>query len=171
MQKGQDLFLKAYEQLNDDVRKKIKITIVGEMADQKIGAAIIKAADKYENLECLDSMPQEDLIRLMASYDGVIVCSRDETVSMVAVEAMCLGKCVISSDSVGATAYIDDGVSGYVYETYDTGALTKLLEKVSGEERSEVERVGREARKIYEQHFSISSFDKRIDEVMFGGIQ
>ncbi len=167
-EKGQDLLVNAYSNLPNGVKDKLKVTFVGTKSGDTFCKHFANDIAKEKNLEYLDAMPQGELMKLLAGSDGVIVCSRVETVSTVAVEAMSLGKCVVAGDSVAISSYIEDKRDGYLYKTEDKESFAELLKRLTLEGREAITGVGANSREIYDKEFSMSSFDKRINEIMFG---
>jgi hypothetical protein len=69
---------------------------------------------------------------------------------------------------VAISSYIEDKRDGYLYKTEDKESLAELLKRLTLEGREAITGVGANSREIYDKEFSMSSFDKRIDEIMFG---
>ncbi len=168
LEKGQDLLINAYSHLPNGVKDQLKITFVGTKSNDAFCKHFANDIAKEKNLQYLDAMPQEELMKLLALSDGVIVCSRVETVSTVAVEAMSLKKCVVAGDSVAISSYIEDRRNGYLYKTEDVESFIEVLKRLAADGRGVISKVGECSREIYDNEFSMSAFDKRINEIMFG---
>ena len=117
------------------------------------------------NVKCLGLKTREELENLYSQIDVVIVCSREETLSMTAIEAMMYGKTCIVSDACGIVTYLDGSLKELVYPWDESMELAKRI-LWCVEHRDELHVVGKEARKIYEKEFSMEIFKSRLQEVI-----
>jgi glycosyltransferase involved in cell wall biosynthesis len=109
----------------------------------------------------LDLAPQvritgfmEDVRPLVDMCDVMALVSHGvETFSIAALEAMALQKPMVMSRVGGAAEQVIDGVNGYLYRRGDIDALTEALSRLSDVQQRE--RMGRQARSIVEQQFSL----------------
>lgn len=89
-----------------------------------------------------------DVRPVLAQCDVVVYPSYyREGIPRTLLEAMAMGKPVITADSVGCRDVVTDGVDGLLVPPRDTGALTAAMEKMillSSEKRFEMGRKGRE---------------------------
>nr|MCR4717997.1 glycosyltransferase family 4 protein [Lachnospiraceae bacterium] len=166
-EKGQDLFLRAYMSLPNGVKDRLRVTFIGAMPDINMAKQLNDAIEKEKNLSYLVPMPHDALMKMLAQSDGIIVPSRFEMLSTVSVEAMSLNKLVISANAGGISSYINSGENGYVYETENTASLNQLLTRLTVDGREKLIMLGEASRKIYDEVFSESAFDKRIERIMF----
>jgi len=97
-----------------------------------------------------------------------IVPSRDESCSLVALEACMLKKPIIVSENVGAKYMVQTKTeeencngNGYIVPTEDSDALKKAIEKLI-ENKKDLPKMGECSRKMYEQY---ASFDYHINEL------
>jgi len=67
---------------------------------------------------------------MMQLCDVMVLATENETFGLVLIEAMMCGVCVIASDRGGPLEIIDDGVSGVLFKTFDSGDLSNKLEKL-----------------------------------------
>ncbi|HEX2529991.1 MAG TPA: glycosyltransferase [Burkholderiaceae bacterium] len=112
-------------------------------------------------IETLDLAPQvritgfmEDVRPLVDMCDVMALVSHGvETFSIAALEAMALQKPMVMSRVGGAAEQVIDGVNGYLYRRGDIDALTEALSRLSDVQQRE--RMGRQARSIVEQQFSL----------------
>ena len=65
-----------------------------------------------------------------AGSDLFVIASSSETFSIAILEAMALGKAIVSSNIGGASEQIVDGLNGFLYPPGDVDALAKCLEKI-----------------------------------------
>ena len=75
------------------------------------------------------------------------------------------GKPCIASDSTGTADYIDNGVNGFVCKTEDAEDLCeKMRYFIHNPER--INEMGQEARKVYEEYFTMDKFADRLCAAM-----
>ncbi len=70
------------------------------------------------------------LLELLAHATAVVLPSRQENVPMVIAEAMAAGVPVVATRVGGVPEMVGDGVTGFLYEPGDTGALVERLGKL-----------------------------------------
>lgn len=91
-----------------------------------------------------------------------MVCpSREDSLPIVMTEAMMYSKPCIASDSTGTADYIKDGINGFVCKTEDSEDLCeKMRYFIHHQEKIEI--MGKEARKVYEEYFTMDKFADRL---------
>lgn len=87
-----------------------------------------------------DALPHEELQRRWAEHDLLVVASTFEVCANVALEAMRAGLPVLATPVGGQTAFIEDGVSGWLADGIGPGPLGRVLRRLLAD-RSELERV------------------------------
>ena len=92
----------------------------------------------------------------------MVVCpSREDPLPIVMTEAMMYRKPCIASDSTGTADYIKDGINGFVCKTEDSEDLCeKMRYFIHHQEKIEI--MGKEARKVYEEYFTMDKFADRL---------
>ena len=90
---------------------------------------------------------------LMRSADVVLMCSRQEALGRVSVEAMYAAKPVVGARGGGTPELIEDGVNGYLYEPGDAADLARALRAVA-QKPEDAARMGLEGRRRALERFS-----------------
>lgn len=85
----------------------------------------------------------------------------------VAAEAMMHRVPCIISSAAGTSAYLQEKVNGMIFPSEDVGELSEKL-RWSIEHREELGRMGAEAKKIFENYFSMDVFEKNFLELVEG---
>lgn len=163
--KGQDIFLSAVEQLSDHILKKSFFFLAGKKNISIFGKDIIDRASLINNCILLGERTQQEMCELYDILDIVVVASRAETVSMVAIEAMMMGKVCIVSHETGIAEYIEHGKNGFVFPSGNVEKLNELMIWCF-ENQKNLKNIGKNARKTYEQNFSIHIFQKNLQEIL-----
>lgn len=125
--KGQDIAVQAYLLLNPEERKHAKLHIVGAQPEW---------AEEYQRKLHLDKEKgiiyhgqiknRNDLMNFYNDMDVFLVPSRDESCSLVALEACMLGKTVILTENTGAKYLVDPSC---IVKTESVEELQKKMSK------------------------------------------
>ena len=153
--KGLDILLEANHRLSD--RTNVHINYAGNILDQRFYDTIISRY-KEDNIQYWGLVSGEDKIRLFQETDVFVVPSRDESCSLVVLEAFAAGKPVIISDQVGAKYLLTDK-SGWVFEINDIDELTGLLENIANL-KYDLDSYGAEAKKQYDKYVNYNEYKK-----------
>ena len=103
----------------------------------------------------------ERLSQAYASADIFVFPSRLETYGLVVIEAMAAGLPVVASRVGGVSEIVNEGETGYTFETGDTRALTEGIGKIAGN-RDIMRAMGAQARAYAETQ----SWEAIMDEVI-----
>lgn len=107
-----------------------------------------KTVEEYHNAGIVNYIGfRKDIADWVAKSHCVVLPSHGgEGVPNVLLEASATGRACIASSVRGSTDAVEDGVTGYLFETYNANALAEKMEKfinLSHEERAEMGRRGR----------------------------
>ena len=101
----------------------------------------------------LEPVSHTKLVSVYHAHDVLVLPSYNEAIGMVVPEAMACGIPTITSDTVGANVYVQEGETGYVFPTSDVEALAQTLEKLC--DPAELAKMGQAARERIETEFTI----------------
>jgi glycosyltransferase involved in cell wall biosynthesis len=133
-----DLVIRAMEHVTSSV----ELRIAGTGPDE---AALHDLAAGDRRISFCGRLPDDELARMYADCRAVVFVPYDEDFGLVALEAMRLGKPVVTcSDSGGPTELVDDGVTGLVAAP-EPAALGAAIERL-WRERGLLRRFGSAAR-------------------------
>lgn len=159
VRKGQLVLLQALQLLSKDMCEQIMIYIVGGTLEEKVEKAI-----KCCHSSCLNylgELEHEQLLRLFSDMDVILTPSLDDPMPIVCTEAMILEKAIIVSENTGTASFIENGINGFKIPADDPTALAEAIKKVI-ENKHELPKLGMEARKIYDNNFTMDIFEKNI---------
>ena len=125
------------------------------------------ASHQYINLQLLGEVPHEEVMQLWQNIDVLVVPSREDTLSIVATEALMLGKVCIVSEAVGISKYIHDCVDGFIIPTEDADQQPDRMQWCKDHEDMLAE-IGKKGRKIYESSFSMEVFGNHLEDAIRG---
>ena len=161
--KGQDILLRAVRMLDESAREKAVFYLVGQ--DTSLLAERLKEqAGDLPGVTVTGPVDREELGRILSRADVMVCPSREDPMPTVAAEAMMYGVPCILSDAVGTAAYIQDG-DGLVFESGNAQELSAKI-KWCVEHRDRLGQMGKNARRIYERHFSMDVFEENLARVI-----
>jgi len=155
--KGQQVFLEALRKLPEDVLKNARFRIVGRPHDFAITSEIIAAAKQSSYLTYEDGVSPEGALALIRDADVMVCSSWDETGPLILMEALALGKAILST-TVGAVAEnLSTEEGGLFVQPGDATGLAAAIERLV-REPDLVDRLGRNSRMGYEKYFTFDRF-------------
>lgn len=163
--KGQDIFLAALERFPETVRKDAYFFLAGKKIAGEFGMDICRRAFGLNNCILMGERTPQEMLELYGVLDVVVVASRSETLSMVAVEAMMMGKVCIVSDQTGIAEYMEQGKNGFVFCSENVEELKELM-LWCYLHRERLKEIGENARRTYEQNFTMEIFIDHLREAL-----
>ncbi|WP_029503185.1 glycosyltransferase [Lachnoclostridium phytofermentans] len=162
--KAQKILVNSIKHLSEHIISKSEFWFIGPNNDDDILNEIQKLSKQYSNVKYLGQLNNNEVINLLSFIDVIINPSLDDPMPITATEGMMLNKVVIVSDNTGTASYIKNGNNGYVIKTGDVEDLTDVIIKIHNK-KNELSKIGEEARKIYENHFSMHVFSNTIKDI------
>ena len=167
--KGQQLLLEALGKLSDDVLQKARFRIVGRAHDSAITEEIKRAGRKSSYLSYEDGVSPDAALALIRDTDVMLCASWDETGPLILMEALALGKPILSSN-VGAVAeYLSPEAEGLFFSPGDADALARGIVRMALEPKLR-DRLSRNARRSYEKYFSFENFAENFVNLLMEAI-
>jgi glycosyltransferase involved in cell wall biosynthesis len=126
--KGVDLQVAAWTQVRRELPDAI-LLVVGEgpeRASLEHAAAALAGAVRFLGF-------REDIDRLLWAADVAVLSSRQEALSLAAVEAMAAGLPVVATDVGGSPEVVRDGVTGLIVPPEDPASLARALITLLGD--------------------------------------
>ena len=155
--KGQDLFLEAIKNISENYRKKADFYVVGRDYDKNL----YKNLKESNLIKIIDEIT--DLDRMMKFYEEIsclVVPSRLEPTSRVAIEAMMMGRPVIMSNKVGAQ-YLINKNNGFIFDINNVDELSNIITYII-DNPSILYDMENAARKAYNDNNAISVYEKNL---------
>lgn len=158
--KGQDILLDAIKRLPEVKLQKCEFYLVG----QDTSLLAVKLKEDIRELPQVTMMGKVDREKINELFDqtDILICpSREDPMPTVVGEAMMHSVACIISDVIGTVEYIQDKKSGLLFRSEDSSDLAEKIEWCI-DHRDESEKMGRNAREIYEKFFSMEAFEKKL---------
>ena len=161
--KGYDLCVAAYKNLPEEYKSRVEMYFAGGF----IGSAasycshLFKQISGENNIYYLGTVKGESKKNeLLNSMDVVMVASRDESCSLVALEGAMLSKPLLVTENVGAK-YMVSTENGIVVPSGDVEALSRAIIAFV-DNRSNLEAMGKKSRGMYEEYACMTSHARDI---------
>lgn len=161
--KGYDFAIKAIDDIES--HKGICLYMVGKIFNDDYCQTILRQIKGRAEFCYVGEKSTTYMTNMYLKTDLVIVPSYEETFSMVAAEAMMMGKVCAVSDHCGIAEYIENGVNGFVFPRNDAKALKEIIIRCMNN-REELKSIGDRARKTYVSCFSDGVFEKKINKML-----
>ncbi len=164
--KQQLLYLEAIKLLDEVYQKENLFLIIGEAGGNEeyvdeVKREISTFQDKC--VKCIGGLERKDMESEYDKIDVLVIVSAQETMSLVATEAMMYGKTCIICDVAGMAEFVRHGENGLICRTGDAGSLARQM-TYCVENREALNRIGEEARKTYCEYFTMAAFGERLEK-------
>ena len=162
--KGQDVVNDALELIDEEYIKNISLRIIGRKQPGYDYSFLNKWIDSGV-IAISDEMPREELDSEYEKSDVLICASKAESLSAVVIEAMQHRVPSIVSDTSGVVDYLENGENALVFQSENAIALADHM-KWCVDNRKELRNMGKRARKVYEEFFTIDTFERNMIEAI-----
>jgi glycosyltransferase involved in cell wall biosynthesis/GT2 family glycosyltransferase len=155
--KGQDIFVSAVASLSAETRRSAEFHLLGRVMDPEFGASIKAAAAKLESFSIDHARDHREALDALRGIDVLVCSSRDEAMPVTILEALSLGKAIISTKVGGIAEVLTDGHDALLVRPEDPDALAGAMERLL-ENPELVRQLGRKARETFEKNFTQDRF-------------
>jgi L-malate glycosyltransferase len=165
--KSVDHLLKAAARMKALGESGFRVLIVGDGVERKRLEGLAAQAGVADEVRFLGFLEQP--LPAIAAMDVFAFCSQKEGFPRVLLEAMSLGKPVVSSNVVGPREAVDDGRTGYLYEYGDIEKLASLLIALRRDAALRG-RLGTAGRERVERRFSMDAYVSDVTRVLASAV-
>jgi glycosyltransferase involved in cell wall biosynthesis len=163
--KGQDILVEAIRKLPETVRTAARFKVVGRELDLPFVERVKASAAELSSVEFAGEHDHADSLALLAAADCLICCSRDETMPITILEAMSLGKVVISADVGGIAEWVRDEMNGLLIPPENPEALARAIQRCVSDAQL-VARLRAGARRTFARHFTLEKFARNFENLL-----
>lgn len=163
--KGQDVLLEAIARFNQSSPGEGRFKMAGRVLDAAFFENLQARASDLENVELISALDHSGATALLAEADALVSPSRDETMPVAILEAMGLGKAVVSTDVGGVREWICDGMNGLIVPPENSNELAAALTRCLADPKL-LAQLGATARRTFDHHFTLERFGTRFAELM-----
>lgn len=158
-----DVYIKAYLSLSYKEKEECEIHFAGNSIDCAKGYynSLLKLIENEKGI-CYHGEIQErkELLQLIKDSDVIVVPSKDESCSLVVLEAAMMSKPLIISENIGAK-YMVSSDNGWIFETGNIEELTNVYRDVLNK-RQWLHKMGQISRKKYLKMADYETYRKNI---------
>lgn len=146
-------------------------TIVGQCSSEeerccrKELTELIAQLRLQEYIEVRDSIPYDQLMSVLRSYDIYVLTSKQEVANISVLDAMTCGLAVVATDYNGTSHYIDDGVNGSIFRTDDPESLAEKLAYYL-DNRDKLREHGEKAAQKMRREYNFGKYYEKLEEVI-----
>jgi glycosyltransferase involved in cell wall biosynthesis/GT2 family glycosyltransferase len=163
--KGQDILLGAIHKLDPETRRRSSFKMAGRVLDIEFFEKLKRRAEGLENTQLIEALDHSGATALLNQADAVVLPSRDETMPIVILEAMGLGKGVISTDVGGVREWVQDDMNGLLLAREDSDELARAITRYV-KEPAFAREVAAAGLRTFERHFTLDRFAGRFAELL-----
>lgn len=163
--KGQDVLLEAIGLFNQSGPNEGSFKMAGRVLDFGFFKRLQARAAGLQNVELISALDHSEATTLLNEADAIVSPSRDETMPIAILEAMGLGKAVISTDVGGVREWICDGMNGLIVPPENSNELAIALTRCAIDPKL-LAQLGATARRTFDYHFTLERFGTRFAELM-----
>ena len=163
--KGQDVLLEAIHKLDPETRRRSSFKMAGRVLDVEFFEKLKSRVDSLTNAQLIDALDHSEATALLNEADVVVCPSRDETMPIVILEAMGLGKGVISTDVGGVREWVQHEMNGLLVARENSDELARAITRCV-EEPAFAHEVAATGMRTFERHFTLDRFAGRFAELL-----
>jgi len=163
--KGQDILIDAIGKIPRDLAARAKFRFVGRFLEAPFAEGLKEKAADLPNIEFLGERDHEAALALLAESDVLVCPSRDETMPITIIEAMALGKAVVSTDVGGISQWMRDESNGLLVPSENSAALADAIRRCLVDDEL-VARIACGARRTFRRHFTLERFAAHFGELL-----
>jgi glycosyltransferase involved in cell wall biosynthesis len=151
--------LEAVRRLPQDVLDRSEFLIVGRPHDAKLAAQVRTAAEASPHIHFRETVGHNDALALIDEADVMLCASSDETGPLILIEAMALGKPILSTKVgvVGENLIAEE--EALFVEPGDAVGLAAAIQRLVRDPKL-LPKLAANARNAYDRYFGLERFGK-----------
>ncbi len=163
--KGQDLYLQAILQLSPGENSRAVFQMAGRILDRPFYEKIAHLAEQMPNVELRDGLDHDEALEASSAADVLVCSSRDETMPIAILEAMSLGKAIVTTNVGGVAEWLRDGMNALLVPVENSLALAQALRRCI-DQPGLIGSLGEKARQTFSENFSIDRLGERFSRLI-----
>jgi GT2 family glycosyltransferase/glycosyltransferase involved in cell wall biosynthesis len=163
--KGQQVLLEALRKLPEEVLRNTRFRIVGRPHDAAITSEIEEAVKNSAHITYGDGVSADEALALIRDTDVMLSCSWDETGPLILMEALALGKVILSTSQGVVAEKLSHEEDGLFFRAGDSAALAAAIERLV-REPGLLDRLAGNARMGFEKNFTFDRFGENFEELL-----
>lgn len=163
--KGQDVFVKAVASLPLELRSNAEFHLLGRVMDPEFGDRVSAAAKNIQNFFIEPARDHKSALDALRRCDVLVCSSRDETMPVTILEALSLGKAIISTRVGGIEEALTDGHDALLVGAEDAEGMALAMKKIL-DDPVIVSSLGEKARETFQSTFVLDRFGADFRELV-----
>lgn len=164
--KQQLLYIEAIKQLDISEQMNNRFLIIGNKSEDSEYVHNVKCASEViPNIRLIGGFARNEMEKIYKYIDVIVVSSKQETMSLVATEAMMYGKVCILCDAAGMAEFVVHKKNGLLYETNNINSLKEQI-RFCIKNKNYLTIIGKNARDTYNKNFTMSKFGERLEKIL-----
>ncbi len=163
--KGQDILVEAIRKIPRDLAAGASFKFVGRFLEGSFAGEVKQNAAELSHVEFTGERDHDGSLRLLAESDVLVCPSRDETMPITILEAMALGRAVVSTDVGGIAEWLRDDSNALLVPPNDPAPLARALTRCLSDNEL-VPRLGEAALRTFQRHFTLERFVARFSVLL-----
>lgn len=162
IRKGVDVFCKAAQKFWINNHGDGIFIVIGRKETKEFVSALPDSATSRADIRVIE--PMEDLSLLLNCVDVLVSASRNEGLSYAVLEAMAVGKLILSSDIPSVRQTYANSAGVWLFPTEDASSLSFLMEKAATLPTSQMASLGKaNSRYVLENH-SLTQWTEKVGQ-------
>ena len=163
--KGQDFCLQAIVQLGAATSSRAVFQMAGRILDRPFYERLAQQARPMPNVQLQTALGHDEALEAIAAADVLVCSSRDETMPIAILEAMSLGKAIVTTNVGGVAEWLSDGVNALLVPAEESLALAKAFRRCI-DEPGLMASLGGNARRTFSENFSVDRLGDRFSALI-----
>jgi glycosyltransferase involved in cell wall biosynthesis len=134
--------------------------MAGRILDRPFYERLAQQAAQIPNVQLQDALDHDEAFEASAATNVLVCSSRDETMPIAILEAMSLGKAIVTTNVGGVAEWLRDGVNALLVPPENSLALATALGRCI-DEPGLIASLGGNARQTFSENFSIDRLGER----------
>ncbi len=165
--KGQLFALRAMRELNKSQNKAIKLTILGNCDDIEYLLNLEEYIKKHEMEQFVKIIPHEaNPYKIVNQHDIVLNLSENEAFGRMNIEAMKLGKILVSNNKGSSSELIIHGYNGFIFEHNSLASFTRLISEIGLLSDNQIRNISQNAMNYANEMFNDSKTLEKLNEII-----
>lgn len=163
--KGQDIATDAFAIASRKPDLDIQLHMYGRPHDMHFRNELEVICAGVKGVRMYPELSQEEYENKISGYDVIVVTSRDDSLSLVALAAMSIGIPLIVSSTTGISYYLKDGESALIARNNSAQEVAELMIKIATDHRLRRD-IGAAGQRIYQSNFTKRHFKDRLSTLL-----
>ncbi len=163
-EKGIDIFVESIKKIKDNLISKCQFWIIGKLYDDNFCKGLLEETCGLP-IKFMGELPHDKIKQLYPQIDVVVNASRMDSLPIVISEAFMNRKIAVMADVIGTASYIENLRDAFIFKSEDSDELATIIEYIINNFHN-LEYMKENARRVYENVFSMNGLDYRIDKVI-----